>query len=73
MRVRRFNSESVAREDLEWALKTEDMVKRAVANDKCLLCRGSRVNSAGLCEGCSANLTDKEYEAAKRWIERFGR
>lgn len=67
--MRRFNSQSVARNDLVYALMNEQLVRRAVRIDHCLLCHGEGVSKAGLCQGCTANLTDAEWRAALPWIE----
>lgn len=67
--MRRSNSQGILRSDLLWCLRDGRPVREAVKEDRCLLCRADRVNAAGLCEGCSANLTDAEWEAATEWIE----
>ncbi len=67
--MRRLNSDGIAREDLLVALQTQSIVYGARIRSQCLLCRGTPVNNAGLCEGCSANLTDEEQAAARPWIE----
>lgn len=67
--MRRFNSEAIDREDLILAMKSGEPVRLAVARDQCMLCKSDRVNAVGLCEGCFANLTDDELEAARPWIE----
>lgn len=67
--MRRLNSEGIDRADLVRGLRNEDTVRRARTRNQCLLCRGKPVNAAGLCEGCSANLTNEEHEAARPWIE----
>ncbi|MFN8139682.1 MAG: hypothetical protein U0R49_07800 [Fimbriimonadales bacterium] len=67
--MRRFNSQSVSRHDLVRALETDRFVRRAIEVDHCLLCHATGVGRAGLCEGCMANLTESEWEAAKPWLE----
>ncbi|MER3414461.1 MAG: hypothetical protein C4340_06815 [Armatimonadota bacterium] len=67
--MRRANSQGILREDLLWCLQDGQPVRRAVKEDRCLLCRSEGVNDAGLCEGCNANLTDEEWAAAAAWIE----
>lgn len=67
--MRRLNSEGLDRNHLIDALGREWAVRRAIRMNSCLLCRNSPVTSAGLCEGCLANLTDEEVEAARPWIE----
>ncbi|MCW5946373.1 MAG: hypothetical protein KIT74_05015 [Fimbriimonadales bacterium] len=67
--MRRFNSEAIDREDLILAFRKGDPVRLAKAKGHCMLCKGSPVNDAGLCEGCFANLTDEEWNEARHWIE----
>lgn len=67
--MRRSNSQGILREDLLWCLQDGQLVRRAVREGRCLLCCAERVNAAGLCEGCNANLTDEEWNAAAAWIE----
>lgn len=67
--MRRANSQGILRRDLSWHLREGSRVRQAVLEDRCMLCQSDRVNRAGLCEGCAANLTDEEWEAAKEWIE----
>ena len=64
----RDNSEGIVRSDLIWVLKRRDLVKVAVRADKCLLCRASRINAAGLCESCYGLLNDPELDLAERWL-----
>jgi hypothetical protein len=67
--MRRFNSDGIERGELLIALRTVSVVRAAVARGSCLLCRKNSVNAAGLCEGCAANLSDIEQEAARPWLE----
>ncbi|MBL1149582.1 MAG: hypothetical protein HND42_05175 [Armatimonadetes bacterium] len=67
--MRRFNSEGIDRRDLVMVLQTPALVRKATVANRCLICCSHGVNAAGLCEGCSANLTEQEYRAALPWIE----
>lgn len=67
--MRRWNSQGIAREDLLFYLQQEEFVRLAVIRSKCLLCCNGPVNKAGLCDGCFANLTDEEWQVARKWVE----
>ncbi|MGI8922503.1 MAG: hypothetical protein ACR2HJ_00450 [Fimbriimonadales bacterium] len=67
--MRRLNSEGIARADLVVALRSERAVRIARAKGLCMLCCNAPVNAVALCEGCMANLTDEEFDAARPWIE----
>ncbi|HWP30983.1 MAG TPA: hypothetical protein VNK96_04540 [Fimbriimonadales bacterium] len=67
--MRRYNSEGVRREDLLRAIRNPRQVCLAREIDRCMLCRSPKVNLVGLCEGCFANLTEQEVEAARPWLE----
>lgn len=67
--MRRFNSTSINREDLSFALTNVQIVRRAVLADSCLICSSKGVNACALCEGCSSNLTPQEWELSLPWLE----
>lgn len=67
--MRRMNSEGIERSTLADALRDGSAVAVARRNGRCMLCRSAQVTSAGLCEGCLANLTDHELTFATPWIE----
>ncbi|MBS1721713.1 MAG: hypothetical protein JSS66_01770 [Armatimonadetes bacterium] len=63
----RINSTGIKREQLVWALQSPLVVGEARNRDSCLLCRGDRVNEAGLCTLCASLLNDEESRLAERW------
>lgn len=67
-----MNAEGIPRKDLSWVLKRPDLVKTAKRIDKCLLCRRSNVNDAGLCDICTAALDDAEIKLVERWMRGDG-
>jgi hypothetical protein len=67
--MRRMNSEGIERSRLRDVLVDGRLVREARLRGMCLLCRGRPVTSAGLCEGCLANLTDEEIRLATPFIE----
>ncbi|MBI5708200.1 MAG: hypothetical protein HZC36_14555 [Armatimonadetes bacterium] len=64
----RLNSEGIKRWELKQALQNPRIVTRARTIDACLLCRGHRVNEAGLCDVCWAMLDDDEIGIALGWL-----
>ena len=40
-------------------LRNRELVKEAIYHDQCLLCRGDRVNTDGLCLRCFLGLSDE--------------
>ena len=67
--MRRLNSEGIERINLRDALSDGKLVRAARQRGMCMLCRGAPVTSAGLCEGCLANLTDEEIRLATPWMD----
>lgn len=65
----RLNSDGVDRSELLIVLRNARAVASARQRGRCLLCRGAPVNRAGLCEGCTANLSEEELAAARPYIE----
>ncbi|MFI5385684.1 MAG: hypothetical protein ACHQ50_06135 [Fimbriimonadales bacterium] len=63
----RLNSEGIRRDELGWALTQHRIVKAARKINSCLLCRRIGVNEAGLCDVCSATLTDQEAALLELW------
>ncbi len=70
--MERWNSEGIRREDLVWALTQASQVRAARRADMCLLCRQGPVNEAGLCDGCSVLLNDRERQLVERWMGGVG-
>ncbi len=64
----RINPTGIPRDDLVYHLKRPDYVKIAVQTDSCLLCRSNRVNEAGLCNLCSAQLSTEELALVEQWM-----
>ena len=63
----RLNPEGIPRNQLHFVLTQPGRVREARRIDKCLLCRRSRVNDAGLCEVCYSMLDGEEQRIATRW------
>jgi len=70
--VERLNSEGIPRHHLLFALKDRRTVMAARRIDRCLLCRRSSVNEAGLCEVCWTLLSDEELRQGERWLAGVG-
>lgn len=68
----RLNSEGIARHNLSWALGKPHIVRQAINENRCLLCRCSPVNEAGLCEICVVLLDDDELKLVNRWTTGIG-
>lgn len=68
----RINSEGIPRHLLAIMLKEPDVVRVAVKQDACLLCRNGKVNEAGLCQVCFTMLTDEEIKLAEAWTSGRG-
>ncbi len=68
----RVNSQGIPRQRLIWTLKQPKIVKKAIKEDSCLLCRAPRVNDAALCEVCYALLGDDELKATECWLSGVG-
>lgn len=64
----RINSTGIKRSELLWALGNPALVRDARERDSCLLCRGSRVNEAGLCNVCTTSLNDAESRMVEKWM-----
>ncbi len=54
------------------ALKTPRIVLQAVRTDSCLVCRGPKVNEAGICPLCWPMLSEEELKLAERWLNGSG-
>jgi len=67
-RVDRENPEGIKRNELTFALRTRRFVSEARRINKCMLCRRTRVNEAGLCEVCYATLEGEELNLALAWL-----
>jgi hypothetical protein len=67
MSVERLNPEGIPRKQLSFVLSQSRRVHEARRIDRCLLCRRSRVNDAGLCELCYSMLDGEELRLATRW------
>jgi len=65
--MERWNSEGIPRSHLKATLRRSEFVFSARRIDRCLLCRGDRVNEAGLCEFCCALLDQEEHDLVERW------
>lgn len=65
--VSRLNPEGIPRDQLLFVLGQPRRVREARRIDRCLLCRGARVNDAGLCELCYSMLDGDEQRLATRW------
>ena len=63
----RINGEGIRRQDLKFALTQARLVFDARRIDRCLLCRRTQVNEAGLCLVCWSSLEDDELSLAQRW------
>lgn len=63
----RLNGEGIRRQDLRWTLTQARFVRDARRIDRCLLCRRTSVNEAGLCVACWSTLDDEELALATRW------
>ncbi|MFN3683807.1 MAG: hypothetical protein ACK41F_07700 [Fimbriimonadaceae bacterium] len=70
--MERWNSEAIPRWELPTALKTRRIVQQAVRTDSCLVCRGPRVNEAGICPLCWPMLDEEELKLAERWLNGSG-
>lgn len=68
----RLNSQGIPRQKLLWTLGQSRLVKKAVKEDSCLLCRADRVNEAALCELCYSQLNDDELRAVDKWLSGVG-
>ncbi|MCW5935742.1 MAG: hypothetical protein KIT11_00350 [Fimbriimonadaceae bacterium] len=68
----RDNPSGLKREELSWALTKPRLVAAACRSDSCLLCRGTGVDSSGLCGGCTILLTDEELRLVERWRAGIG-
>lgn len=64
----RFNPEGIPRNRFIHALETPSIVQAAIKRNSCLLCRRSGVNSAGICEICTAQLSGKENDLVQKWL-----
>jgi hypothetical protein len=71
-RVERYNSEGIARDLLQQALRDRRLVHQARRIDNCLLCRAPNVNEAGLCRVCWVLLDEEELQLAKSWMNGAG-
>jgi hypothetical protein len=65
--VERLNPEGIRRDELVWALNQRRLVYTARRINKCLLCRRRGVDESGLCDVCTATLTDREQELVEKW------
>lgn len=65
--MERWNSEGIPRDQLMFILRQGFAVKTAIRIQKCMLCRASGVNEAGICHMCMAFLSDEE----SRLVEKF--
>lgn len=68
----RVNSQGIPRQRLIWTLAQVKIVKKAIKEDSCLLCRAKGVNDAALCEVCYALLDEAEFKAADCWLSGVG-
>ncbi|MBX3118683.1 MAG: hypothetical protein KF784_06430 [Fimbriimonadaceae bacterium] len=68
----RINSEGIPRDLLKVALKEPEIIRVAVKNDACLLCRNRKVNEAGICQVCFTMLNDEEVKLAEAWMSGRG-
>lgn len=66
--MERWNSESIPRSHILWALKTPRIVMGALKIDKCMICQGPKVNEAGICPICWAMLDEDELRQAEKWL-----
>ena len=64
----RIHPEGIPREDVTLTLNRPDHVKMAVKNDSCLVCKGNRVNEAGLCDVCTAQCSAEELKLVEQWM-----
>lgn len=68
----RWNSEAMPRDQIAYALTRRDWVRVAVRTDACLICKGPKVNEAGICSVCVATLTDVEIQLVEKWMSGVG-
>lgn len=68
----RWNTIGLPREDLLWALGERRIIKKALEEGACLLCKGTPVNEAALCDICWALLSEQELIVATKWVRGDG-
>lgn len=66
--VDRLHPEGIRRGDLTFALSRRLSVETARRVNRCLLCRRSDVNEAGVCQFCMPLLSESELRLVDRWL-----
>lgn len=64
----KFNPEGLTRQQFLHALQTPALINAAIKRDRCLICCRTKVNEAGICDVCYAELSEKENELVVRWL-----
>jgi hypothetical protein len=65
--MERVNPEGIVREDLAWALNQRGLVFTARRMNTCLVCRRRGVDESGLCNVCTATLSEQEQDLVEKW------
>jgi hypothetical protein len=68
----RLNPNAIQRDELFYTLGRRDLVMQARRKNSCLLCSGTSVNAAGLCDSCMPFLSSEERDRVDRWMVGMG-
>jgi hypothetical protein len=63
----RWNPQGMKRSNLAWALSKPEIVEKHRRMDSCMLCCRGGVNEAGLCEVCTALLSNQDSDTVERY------